>query len=97
MTIEEFQQNIKEIYYQKDSARGREGTFRWFVEEVGELARAIRKGEPAFLREEFSDCLAWLVSLASLYEVNMEDAAGKYAHGCPKCSSSPCHCASDRP
>jgi NTP pyrophosphatase (non-canonical NTP hydrolase) len=43
--IREFQELIERIYLAKDTTRGVDGTFRWFVEEVGELARAIRHRE----------------------------------------------------
>jgi NTP pyrophosphatase (non-canonical NTP hydrolase) len=92
MGINEFQRLIKDIYFERDSARGAEGTFRWFIEEVGELARAMRGTDRDNLREEFGDVLAWLVSLASIMGVDMEEAAAKYARGCPKCGSTPCSC-----
>jgi NTP pyrophosphatase (non-canonical NTP hydrolase) len=90
--INEFQQLIKDIYFERDNARGAEGTFRWFIEEVGELARAMRGADRANLNEEFGDVLAWLVSLASIMGVDMQAAAAKYAHGCPKCGATPCAC-----
>lgn len=75
-----FQKQIEELYYEKDSKRGWEGTFVWFVEEVGELARALHRGDdPDNLAEEFADVAAWLVSLASLRGVDMGKAAAKYA------------------
>lgn len=92
MTIEEFQDQIRKIYYSKDSVRGIEGTFRWFIEEVGELAKALRSKDPSSLHEEFGDVLAWLVSLGSLLDVDLSKAAQKYASGCPKCSNIPCNC-----
>ena len=92
MTIQDFQRRIEAIYFEKDSARGLDGTFRWFIEEVGELARAIRSGEPAHLREEFADCLAWLNTLASICGVELAEAVEKYADGCPKCKGQPCGC-----
>ena len=103
MTIAEFQKRIEEIYLERDRARGLDGTFRWFVEEVGELARALGprrgsagedEGAEENLREEFADVLAWLVTLASIAGVDLEEAAArKYAGGCPKCRSTPCACA----
>ncbi len=92
MTIAEFQRLIRDIYYTKDSRRGLDGTFRWLVEETGELARALRRGEPANLQEEFADVFAWLVSLASLTGVELESAVNKYRQGCPKCRQVPCSC-----
>ena len=91
--IREFQQLIRDIYFERDNARGAEGTFRWFIEEVGELARAMRGTDPDNLVEEFGDVLAWLVSMASILGVDMEQAAAKYARGCPKCGATPCACA----
>jgi len=88
-----FQRRIEEIYFARDSARGPEGTLLWFVEEVGELVRAIRRKERANLEEEFADVYAWLVTLASLHEVDLEKVArAKYAHGCPRCRATPCAC-----
>jgi len=92
MQIREFQRLIEQIYFEKDSARGIEGTFRWFVEEVGELARAIRRGDPTQLSEEFADVLAWLSTMSSICGVDLEEASRKYAAGCPKCAQIPCQC-----
>ncbi len=92
MTLKGFQQLIEDIYFQKDSRRGVEGTFMWFAEEVGELATALREGDKQELRNEFADVLAWLCTLASLAGIDMAEAAGKYANGCPVCSATPCEC-----
>lgn len=95
MTIAEFQKLVRDTYLDKDAARGTDRTFRRLVEETGELARAIRRGEPDNLNEEFGDVFAWLVSLASLAGVELEDAVGRYRAGCPKCGRLPCACAGD--
>jgi len=92
MHIREFQQQIERIYFEKDSARGLEADFRWFVEEVGELARALRRGDRAHRAGEFADVLAWLSTMASICEIDLEDASQKYANGCPKCGHTPCAC-----
>ncbi len=92
MTINEFQRQIEAIYFEKDSARGLEVDFRWFVEEVGELARALRRGDKAELSEEFADVFAWLSTMASICGLELEEAVKKYANGCPKCKQTPCRC-----
>jgi NTP pyrophosphatase (non-canonical NTP hydrolase) len=92
MTIQEFQNQIEKLYFEKDEKRGIEGTFRWFVEEVGELAKALRKNDPKNLEEEFSDCLAWLVSLASLKGIDAQKCVQRYFPHCPKCKKLPCSC-----
>ena len=97
MKISEFQKLIEDIYFNKDSQRGLMGTFAWFVEEVGELSRELRScSDKAKLQEEFADVLAWLSTLASLAEVDLEEAAGKYSQGCPKCYATPCICHENR-
>ncbi|WP_010478341.1 MazG nucleotide pyrophosphohydrolase domain-containing protein [Thermococcus zilligii] len=93
MEIKEFQEMIKEIYLHKDSRRGVEKTFLWFVEEVGELSEAIRKHDREAMEEEFADVLAWLASLANLLGINLEEAAKrKYPSVCPYCGKNPCEC-----
>ena len=92
MRISELQGALHRTYFDRDSARGADATFRWMVEEVGELAQALRQGDGASLKHEFGDVLAWLTSLASLVGVDLDEAASRYAQGCPKCGSSPCRC-----
>ena len=96
LSIRDFQKRIEAAFLERDRRRGTAKTFVWFVEEVGELARALKKGDAENLREEFGDVLAWLSTLASLSAVDLEAAAAAYASGCPSCSSSPCRCP-DRP
>ncbi|MFT7617739.1 MAG: NTP pyrophosphatase (non-canonical NTP hydrolase) [Planctomycetota bacterium] len=95
MKVSEFQKTIEDIYLVKDSSRGVSGTFVWFVEEVGELARAIKGSDRDNLEEEFADVFAWLSTLASMTGVDLAEAASKYAKGCPKCHATPCHCHED--
>ena len=94
MRIGEFQAAIEAIYYERDAARGLEGTHMWFCEEIGELTRALRRGRREELAGEFADVLAWLSTLASIAGVDLERAAReKYGAGCPRCGSTPCGCA----
>jgi len=93
MRLAEFQDLMRRTYLERDRRRGRDGTFRRLVEEVGELARTLRHEDPGGRHEEFSDVLAWLASLANQAEVDLETAASRYAEGCPKCGAIPCRCA----
>ena len=93
MTLREFQRTIERTYGQRDAKRGRFGTFLWLVEEVGELAEAVRLGSDEAKREEFADVLAWLVSFASLEGVDIENAVTvRYGKGCAACGGIPCSC-----
>jgi len=97
MTLSEFQRKIEAIYFERDNARGVGGTFMWFVEEVGELSTALREGDKKEMVNEFADVLAWLMTLASISGVEMEDAVRKYARGCPSCRKTPCACGNPKP
>jgi len=91
-SLREFQELIERIYLERDRARGWERTFVWFVEEVGELARALHREDARKVEEELIDVAAWLVTLASIRGVDLGKAASKYAHGCPRCGRTPCGC-----
>ena len=98
MTLGEFQRRIKDLYGAKDEARGVSGTYMWFMEEVGELAAALRSGSREELALEFADVLAWLVTLANCSGIDLDDAIRlKYGSGCPKCLHVPCVCVETKP
>jgi NTP pyrophosphatase (non-canonical NTP hydrolase) len=92
MDLGSLQTTIAATYLERDRERGVDATFRWFTEEVGELARAIRTGERSELEHEFSDVLAWLASLANLRDIDLSQSMARYTDGCPKCNASPCVC-----
>lgn len=99
LTLAELQQMIRDTFGAKDSRRGVEGTFLWFMEEVGELATALRGGTTEEQAAEFADVLAWLATLANCVGVDLEAAVqAKYSGGCPECGQSPCTCnAAEKP
>ncbi len=99
MTLRDLQQVIQATFGSKDARRGVEGTFMWFMEEVGELATALRGQEDREnLRQEFADVLAWLATLANICGVDLEEAVEQwYGCGCPKCCSCPCTCGASKP
>ena len=93
MQISQFQQQMRVLYGERDAERGMARTFAWFTEEVGELSRALFRGDHAAREHEFADVLAWLASLAAQSGVSLAEAAQRYADGCPRCGTSPCSCA----
>ena len=87
-------QNLMETTYgERDRARGLPAGVAWLSEEVGELARAIRKGTRAEQLHELGDVLAWLASLANQLDLTLDDAFARYVGGCPYCGAAPCRCA----
>jgi NTP pyrophosphatase (non-canonical NTP hydrolase) len=93
MDIAHFQDLMTRTYGARDAARGIPSTVAWLAEEVGELARAARKGTPSEQLAELGDVLAWLASLAGQLGLSLDEAAERYAGGCPRCLSIPCQCA----
>jgi NTP pyrophosphatase (non-canonical NTP hydrolase) len=94
MRIRRFQQIIKRMYIKRDMRRGLGRNFMWFVEEVGELARAIKSNKEQEMKDEFADVFAWLITLANIVGIDMEDACRKYIYGCPSCRKFVCRCPS---
>lgn len=73
LTIEMLQEHIRRHYLEKDSSRGLHATFTWFVEEVGELAEALLLNDRVKIEEEIADVLAWLISIANLLDIDVEE------------------------
>ena len=93
VTIGEFQDLIRKMYLEKDVARGVDGTFMWLVEEIGELAGALRDGTLEEKQGEFADVLAWLTTIANVAGVDLTEAVRKkYGSGCPGCGQFVCRC-----
>lgn len=89
----ELQRRMEQTYGERDRARGIPATVAWLAEEVGELAKAARKGTRAEQVHELGDALAWLASLANQLDISLDEAAARYQDGCPRCRASPCACA----
>ena len=92
MELSTFQATIRATYGDRDAERGLARTHVWFVEECGELARALFREDRQRQVEEFADVLAWLTTLADMAGIDLTEAAERYRDGCPKCSAIPCTC-----
>ena len=92
MDLKRLQELIETMYSAKDRKRGSAGTFLWLMEEVGELATAIREGTHEDKEGEFADVLAWLATLANVEGVDLQSAMRKYTEGCPGCGQMVCRC-----
>ncbi len=93
VSLSDFQLLIRRMYHEKDVARGVEGTFMWLMEEVGELATALRNGSHEERVGEFADVLAWLTTIANVVGVDLTQAVlQKYGAGCPGCGRFACAC-----
>lgn len=96
VSLTDFQAKIRDMYYTKDAERGVDGTFMWLMEEIGELATALKQGTQADKNEEFADVLAWLTTIANVAGVDLGQAIQeKYGTGCPGCNRLVCTCPID--
>ena len=77
LTLSDFQAHISAKYEAADRVRGTPGTWLWFSEEFGELARALARDDRANLESEFADVLAWLCTLANINDVDLASAVAK--------------------
>ena len=84
---------MRQLYFDRDSKRGKDGTLDWLVDEIEELREALEEGDINATEKEFADVLAWLASLSNVVDIDLEKAAlSKYPNKCPKCGLSPCEC-----
>jgi NTP pyrophosphatase (non-canonical NTP hydrolase) len=94
LTVKCFQEAMRKAFYERDSQRGLYATFTWLVEEVGELAEALLKGDKSLISEELADVIAWTVSVANLVGVDVEEAlrrkyGSEISQACPSESQPP--------
>jgi NTP pyrophosphatase (non-canonical NTP hydrolase) len=93
--IHALQSQIEATFGTRDRSRGADGTFRRLVEEIGEVAKALRTADRSALALELSDVVAWTLSIAVLYGIDLDEALERYGQGCPRCGASPCRCPVD--
>ena len=91
--LAELQRRMEQTYGERDRSRGIPATVAWLAEEVGELAKAVRKGTRGDQVHELGDTLVWLASLANQLDITLDDAVARYERGCPRCGATPCECA----
>ncbi|MBL6724975.1 MAG: nucleotide pyrophosphohydrolase [Rubripirellula sp.] len=93
LSIADLQRHIRTMYFEKDVMRGVDGTFMWLMEEIGELAAALRGNDRENLAEEFADVIAWLATIANVADIDLNAALiAKYGNGCPGCARLECVC-----
>src|SRR5437868_15531682 len=71
ISLNDFQSLIRRMYLEKDQARGVDSTFTWLMEEVGQLVAPLREGTAEEQAPEFADLLAWLLTSATVVNVDL--------------------------
>ena len=94
MDTKKAQDMIRNIYLERDRARGLERTLLRTFEELGELSDAIlRSRSRNELSDEVADVFAWVCSIANLLDIDLSEALyNKYSGVCSKCGRTPCEC-----
>ena len=93
--IKAAQELMKKLFFSKDISRGEERTVLRLVEELGELSEAVLLKNNDKISEEIADVIAWTLSVANLYEIDVDEAFNlKYKGVCPECNKCPCVCES---
>ena len=77
LTIDDTQKDVKkfveEIKWKTESSE----IFNHLVEEIGEIARALRKKDKENLKEELADTLFLLLKLSNQEDINLSEAFTK--------------------
>ena len=103
MDINDMIERVRQFHEKHDFANnnGSDMKFRMclMMEEVGELASALRGDDRENLAEEFADVIAWLTTIANVAGVDLNAAlVNKYGRGCPGCGRLVCGCSnSEKP
>ena len=93
MIIEDFQKQMKDVYLERDRAKGIDTVFDRLIDEVKELELALKKEPVEQIANEIADVIAWTISIANLYEIDAGKALNdKYGSGCSRCDTIPCSC-----
>lgn len=77
-------EQIRKLQDAADKIYGRlpaDQAFQWFIEEIGELARALRRADRANTHEELGQIFAWVLCLGNILQIDLasslEHAFGK--------------------
>ncbi len=73
MDFRELLEKIREKYLERDRRSGRLFLLAVLMEEVGELAEAVRKGELKEVEEEVADVMFMTICIANLFGLNPEE------------------------
>ena len=98
MDIEDAQEMIRQIYLERDKARGMERTLLRTFQELAELSDTIHKERPiSEVEDEVADVFAWVISIANLLEIDLGKVLlEKYNNACSRCGNTPCDCSDSR-
>jgi NTP pyrophosphatase (non-canonical NTP hydrolase) len=74
LTLPEMQQYVQEKLVARNLVSPLSNTVLHLMEEVGEVTRAMRRGDVGNLAEELADCLWFVISAANVAGIDLETA-----------------------
>ncbi|MDX3075925.1 MazG nucleotide pyrophosphohydrolase domain-containing protein [Streptomyces sp. MI02-7b] len=76
--------SLRDLQHQADHLYGRlepERALSWFLEELGELAQAMRRAEPSIrLEEELGQVAAWCLCMANIARIDLGGSLSRAMH-----------------
>jgi len=94
-SLSDWQEHLHRVYGERNACLPHDEVLRLFAEiaEVGILCIGAPEGEEEMLQAEVADALAWLLAIASRFEIPLERALHQtYGAGCPLCRAFICVC-----
>lgn len=97
-TLEEWLDMFKKLYGDVNQVMHFSDVGFHFMEEVGEVAMAIRNGTRKMLEYEVADVFVWLMAIAMRRDIkNLSDIFfERFPNSCWKCGKNPCKCSEDK-
>ncbi|MEK7172706.1 MAG: hypothetical protein AAB740_01865 [Patescibacteria group bacterium] len=102
-SLRQWQQHFNALYGEKNRQKGMDNVLNRLFKEVGELLSLLMMIPNTNLKLseiekefalELADALAWVIALANLLGVDIEQAiVGRYGNGCWRCHQNSCICA----
>lgn len=93
--LNEWQRTLYVIYGQGNNERSLDEIAFHLFEEIGEVAKALRKKDKKEIVEEVADSFAWLIAVVNRHdpEIRIDDMVyNRYSDKCPHCNMKPCRC-----
>ena len=103
-TFTDWQQHLKEVYGESNTARGLTWIANRLTSEIAEVVQArmlmdmqtSEEGKDRYTREavnELADSFGWAVAVCNVLDANLENVfIERYGKGCANCKQYPCQC-----
>lgn len=92
-SLREWQSMFKRIYGNINRLESKKRLWFHFMEEIGEISKALRHGNKEELEAECADALAWLLPFCTKLELDIDELVWKrFPWECDVCHKQKCEC-----